>query len=970
MTLALTGLSSLFLALACTSAAFAQVSTGGNIRGYVIDEHGGVLPGATVSATSAAVPGVWTATSDAGGLYRLLDLPPGEYTIAAELRGFARFSRSGLAVMAGLNIAMDVSMTVGSLTETIVVSGEAPMLEVQKPVQGVNISGALQRALPLGSRRDFSDFLEVTPGVTARTFDQGTGGQVYMLRGSEIDNHVVQIDGADVGSFRQGWAGLYMGLSTDAIDDTQIKTGSVDAATPLGVGVVVNIVTPSGTDRIKGSASTIYEARSWNGSNAAAGGRSAYVKVFQPDLSLGGPIVKDKLFFFGSFRYADREIGISRTTSQLTALSTLDPSFTVFPNGGRNTYYYVKVTAQWSPNRQAYLFWQRDFNPEVAAFPTDARAFRMSAFGGNAFGARVSSVLGSSVTTRLLAAYNDKSLNGTFDAFEGHTFAGPERDIYDSSFVSGGVRRGSGFLGQYNNALSVTATPTSKLTLQADLTYFASDWGGSHEFQAGVFAQPRLSNEDRVRYANGGAALEELTLREPGNLSSGTVVFRRQVFDAPTIVSASRLARDFAIFVQDAWKPLAHLTVSAGLRVDKILVKDRVYDRDVQDSLEIGPRFGATYVLTADQNNVIRASYGRVADLPQPAYLPSAGGNPVGSTDYYDNNLDGIFETVIRNPPITPQNSDRRVDPKRHQPFIDEWTLGYRRQLPGQVTADASVIRRYYKSRPALVEINRIVDGVTFKGYMNEALNDIFFVTNNTWNTQVYSGLEFVVAKRTSRLNLIAGYTRGFQHLDGTWTPGDPASFIQPDAFPNNRGIGTIRGFETNSLSGTGDTRSPSWQKHAFRGGIAYNGPWDTVVASTLVALSGPYSGPIVTRIAAADPQFGPSTVRLSNGRQVSNPLATTIRFAFPTRGEGQLKAPTLIVWNLRVGREFRVGAGRLSVAADVFNVTNRRADQQFQTGGNQLYNTTNYGIGPDGSFRGQTRQAPRSAQLSVRYTF
>ena len=144
--------------------------------------------------------------------------------------------------------------------------------------------GGLQRALPLGTRKDFSEFLEVTPGVTARTFDQGTGGQVYMLRGSEIENHVVQVDGADMGSFRQGWAGLYVGLSTDSIEDTQVKTGGVDASAPLGVGVIINIATPSGTNRFKGAASTIYQSKSWNGNNAAPGGQSVYNRVFQPDV--------------------------------------------------------------------------------------------------------------------------------------------------------------------------------------------------------------------------------------------------------------------------------------------------------------------------------------------------------------------------------------------------------------------------------------------------------------------------------------------------------------------------------------------------------------------------------------------------------------------------------------------------------------------------------------------------------------
>jgi hypothetical protein len=191
-------------------------------------------------------------------------------------------------------------------------------------------------------------------------------------------------------------------------------------------------------------------------------------------------------------------------------------------------------------------------------------------------------------------------------------------------------------------------------------------------------------------------------------------------------------------------------------------------------------------------------------------------------------------------------------------------------------------------------------------------------------------------------------------------------------------GIGSIRGNEqsaTNnagSLSGSADTRSPSWQKHAFRSGAAYNAPWDLTLATNLVFLSGPYSGPIVTRLAANDPsvgQFGPPTVTLSNGRVVANPLSTTIRFAYATRGDGQIRAPNLIIWNVRVGRTFRIGAERLNIALDGINVLNHDADQLFQSGGNQLY-SPNYAIAPDGSFRGLTRQPPRAAQISIRLDF
>ena len=122
-----------------------------------------------------------------------------------------------------------------------------------------------------------------------------------------------------------------------------------------------------------------------------------------------------------------------------------------------------------------------------------------------------------------------------------------------------------------------------------------------------------------------------------------------------------------------------------------------------------------------------------------------------------------------------------------------------------------------------------------------------------------------------------------------------------------------FRANETNSLSGTADTRSGSWQKNALRLGISYLAPYGFVLASNYVMLSGPYSGPVVDRIAAPDPAFGPPTLRLSNGRLVANPLATTIRFAYPTRGEGQIKAPNQNTWNVRVAKEFRIRGARSS---------------------------------------------------------
>jgi hypothetical protein len=121
------------------------------------------------------------------------------------------------------------------------------------------------------------------------------------------------------------------------------------------------------------------------------------------------------------------------------------------------------------------------------------------------------------------------------------------------------------------------------------------------------------------------------------------------------------------------------------------------------------------------------------------------------------------------------------------------------------------------------------------------------------------------------------------------------------------------------------------WIKHALPLAGSYNAPWGLTLSSNLNIFSGPFTGPIVRLLAAPDPQFGPATLVLSNGRTVSNPLATTVRFAYASRGEGQLQAPTLAQWNARVGWRFALGSTRrLDIALSLLNITNCDALQEF----------------------------------------
>jgi hypothetical protein len=200
--------------------------------------------------------------------------------------------------------------------------------------------------------------------------------------------------------------------------------------------------------------------------------------------------------------------------------------------------------------------------------------------------------------------------------------------------------------------------------------------------------------------------------------------------------------------------------------------------------------------------------------------------------------------------------------------------------------------------------------------------------------------------------------------MDGTWEPNEAAALLQPDAFANDRGIGDIRGNLNADNYGVGNTFGGlMWRDHLIQAGASLQLPWDVQVAAHYMVQSGHWSGPILTRAAAPDPAVGPPIVQLSNGRLVSNPLATTLRFAYPTRGEGQFRSPEMRTLNLRIAHERRFGTRVVRFSADLFNATNSDADLTTTFGAanltfSPLYRTTSM------------RVAPRSVQVTAGVRF
>lgn len=962
--------------LAVVSPALAQ--SDGSIRGYVKDEQGAVLPGVTVTATSPALLAPVTGVTDGTGYYRLLNLPPGTYAVTAELSGFSTFRREGILMRAGLTLTVDIALKLGNLAETITVTGDSPMIETTRPTSIINIEGELLRAAPITSRRLFSDALDMAPGIGSRNVDDGVGRRAYYFRGSHIYAHAFQIEGAPASAYIDS-AAHSMGMGGDTIQDVEIKLGGADASTPLSTGVVMNVVTPRGQNQYKGSAMFAFQPMKWNSDNtqggAVPGGLPTAQAVNQWDLSLGGRIVRDKVWFYATYRYADLINGISRTPQDLAYLRAFKSSFTPFDNTSLSKQPFVKLTTQLGGHELSGFF-QNDRNRYTSSRERHTEIINYNSAGGSMYQSRLSSVWGQRLTTQFSWSYNNKGGNDV-DTYKNAQTFGPQVVVHQRTTISGGRPVGTGALVTMNNVQSRSISPSSMLIVRGDLTYYKEGWIGSHELKTGFWSAPRLWRAVTSELVNDGFVLEEVRQRDPDNPAAGTIPFHRRYQSPIALKTTDAGDRDHAVYVQDGWKPNARLTLNYGVRADFVRRFDKVFGVERMNSVNIGPRFGLAWMITDDARNVLRASAGRVHEQvngrdPITTFATTSNRNV---RDIYDANGDGVFEQEIITPAATNALNLLAFDPDLHQPFIDEFVLGFARQFRGQLSVDISGSRRYFKDGYAEVDINGIYPDGPYKPFLGFGRVDpnqglIMQQTNATWSQVVVTNLEAIVAKNLSHnFQLMTSLTRQWQHIEGTWNPTDPARFIQPDAFPNNRDLSRhlFGNGDDNSLDGGGRESGVAYRPYSVRMAGQYFAPWSVRVAASYVIQAGGYLGPVVISLPAADPVFGPGTVRLANGRTQPNPLATTWRFAYGTRSDGQVRNDTTRYLQLNLSRSWKFGNGRLAshsleTGLGIFNVFNSGAFTQWNDGANRL-NTTLY-------LSRFNRHPPRAFQVTLGYKF
>ncbi|MEZ5290804.1 MAG: TonB-dependent receptor [Vicinamibacterales bacterium] len=947
----------------------------GSLRGYVKDESGAVLPGVTVTATSPELLAPVVYVSDEAGLYRLNNLPPGTYVLQAELPGFAIVRREGILVRAGATFAIDIEMKLSAVQETITVTGESPMIEASKPTTSITLDRELIRAAPITSRRLFSDALDLAPGVSSRNVDDGVGRRAYYFKGAVIFSHVFTLEGAPAGSFLDSSAHS-IGFGGDTVQDSELKLSGVDAASPTGTGVVMNILAPRGGNQFKGTAIFDYQNVDWNADNtkggSAPGGLPTAQSVKQADVSVGGPLAKDRVWFFAAFRRADLTNGISRSAFNAANVTALAPDFKPFDNFQKSNQPFVKVTAQLNPKHELSAFYQNDRSKYSSNRELDNKPYLFNSTGGGLAHAKVNSVWSNSVTTSLSLNYNNKGGNDA-KTYDGVNLNGPQIQVHKDAFLTGIVMTGDGALARLNTPESIALSDSHMWLARGDLTYYKQGWGGGHEIKTGFWAAPSMVRDTVTQYVNGGFSFQEDRFIDPANPAAGTTPFHlryRTPSEAPTI---SEHDRDIALYAQDSWTPTERLTANIGLRVDFIKRHDAISNIDRQTSTAVQPRVGFSYLLTSDARNVIRASYGRLYEQVNGRdYIVTFGqAGAVDITDVY------IDKAGNRTQVVTP--ATRSVDPSLlfaddlHQPWLDEFSLGFNRQFAGQMSVGIAATHRRYHDNFAEVDINGIYPdgpGKPFGGFgrIDPNRGIVTQEQNNTWTQVIVNAVEMTFAKNMSHgFQVLASATRQWQHLNGTWNPTDPAGFVQPDAFANNRDLSQqlFGNGEDNTLNGGGRESGAAYRPFSVRIGGQWQAPWGISVGGSYVIQAGGYVGPLLERLAANDPAlavFGPATVRLANGTTQPNPLATRLRFVGPTRGDGQTRNDDAKYMQLKIGRIFKFGVQSIEPSVNIFNVFNTGANTQWNTGANQTY-SPNY-------LARFNRHPPRSMQLSIAYKF
>ncbi len=616
------------LLLSIPAAAFGQARlTGADLVGVVTDQSGGVLPGATVTVANVETNVSRTVTTDGSGRYVVPALPPGTYTMRVELAGFAARTRNGVVLALGRSVAMDFTLELSAATEEVTVSANVPLVDVGRTEVSTVVSQQFIDNLPINGR-NFIGFSVITPGVsTDKTPQQGASATSGLsFTGQRARSNNIMVDGLDnndpvVGAVRAVF-------SQEAIREFQVLADSYSAEFGKASGGVVNIVTKSGTNSVRGNAFYYFRDDSLNAKNYfdqfdvfgnAVNLDKAPFHQGQWGATLGGPAKKNRSFYFLSAeRTSTKDSRLVTIDSQAAALLT-SIGFPVetgnVPANTANSEVFGKLDHQWTSERSLTV------RGNFADITRD---------GVDDFGGTVAKSLGSTQLRTdwgLSASETDVWSSRWLNELRTQ-FAHEDQTIQSLDPTCGGACVS---LDQGGPTLEIAGvasvgrqrfTPQARINNRIQVLDTISYIAGSHHYKAGAEYNRVDTPSSALPLHFGGrfifSAIPPLgVVSALDGVRKGVPAAYVQGYGNPSFVGTTN---DLSLFAQDEWR-LGRATIKPGVRYQRQFWSDYTYKvSDVGgtsfsypfpgDANNVAPRVALAYDLTGDGRASLHGSYG------------------------------------------------------------------------------------------------------------------------------------------------------------------------------------------------------------------------------------------------------------------------------------------------------------------------------------------------------------------------
>ncbi len=841
---------------------YAQIRTG-TIAGTVTDTEGEVLPGATVELSGEKLlGGTHSIITNEKGKFRFPNLMPGEYEITITLEGFQTTKRSKLRVNVASTITVDVILELATLEESITVSAESPVVDVKKSVISTNIDSELMEVLPM-RRFTFFDYVGTTPGVT--TSGERTNNWQSAM-GSSTDENTYYFEGVETTSPEN--AGSWLWANPDQIEEIDVIVSGAPAEYGNFQGMVVNLVSKSGSNTFEGSLN-FYGRWNWLTGNNTPDEEFPFYRDKYLELTgtLGGYLIKDKLWFFIAGQLmTDRSVGVGA-----------DPAMGI-ANYHLNTQF---VRLDWQITKNNKFSFSNDTNWYLwEASPNEFTPYECvgSEHSWNPLpSATLTSIL--SPDTFFEIKYSGWWVTPLYaEAADGDTVTPYHYD------AATGMESGNyWYWGEWT---------TGQHQIQGTITHYADDFlMGDHEFKFGViynhgWADWKWGYCSGVWYYDWAGYPYFAYYMDPEEYGGVT----------------NRISS----FLDDSWTVNDRLTLNLGVRFDRVRGGFPEYDlldrfgkptgektaanMDLIKWDKFSPRLGIVYQLTADRKTVFKASYGRYySHMLIRDFYANAPSHTARSI--YEYNWSTLAFDILW--AYTDPLANIGIDTNLKNPYSDQYSVGIEREIFPEFSLSLTGIYKKSKNMIATLNTGGVYELIDYyDAYGNQTIQvfnqtnsyaDNFYLTTNPGDHSDYKALILAFRKRLSNNWQVNG------SLTLAKARSYPVGFEDPNENINTYGV-----------AGYYD------REYQFKISGTYIFPYGIMLTAFFSHEQGrPFNRTV--------------RVSLDQGRQT---IAAEER--------GSMRYPNQTFLDLRLEKEFRLWkTARLKLLIDIWNILNSDANQR-----------------------------------------